>query len=59
MSVELPPESEVYPEGFITTKLYWRTFRAWVDRQVDLHEQFQLSDEFQAAMDLWRKTDVS
>ncbi len=57
MSVELPPESEVYPEGFITTKLYWRAFRAWTDRQVDLHEQFQLSDDYAAAMDLWRKTD--
>ncbi len=57
MSIELPPESEVYPEGFFTTKLYWRAFRAWTDRQSDLHEQFQLSDDYAAAMDLWRKTD--
>ncbi len=57
MNVELPPESEVYPEGFITTKLYWRAFRAWTDQQVDLHEAFQTSDDYQAAMALWRETD--
>ncbi len=57
MSTELPPESEVFPEGFMTTRLYWRAFRAWTDRQVDLHEQFQTSDDYQVAMDLWRKAD--
>ncbi len=58
MSVELPPESEVYPEGFYTTDQYWHAFREWAAQRVDLHEQFQTSDDYAAAMDLWRKTDT-